>query len=72
MLRIMKVVWQGASMEKFQEKSDQRILNSEGEIFWSSLIQDNLGKSPFAAALNRLAAAGPCPPCFLRNDDYFY
>jgi hypothetical protein len=58
-------------MEKFQEKSGQRILNSGGEIFRPGLIQDNLGKPPFAAGHNRLAAAGPCPPCFLREDDYF-
>jgi len=58
-------------MEKFQEKSGQRIINSEAEIFWSSPIQDYLGKPPFAAGPNPLAAAGPCPPCFLQEDDYF-
>jgi hypothetical protein len=30
----------GASVEKFKDKSDQRILNLEGEIFWSRVIQD--------------------------------
>ena len=60
-------------MEKFREKSGQRIVNSaEEEIFWLSPIQDNLGKPPFAAGHNPLAAAGPCPPCFLREDDYCY
>jgi hypothetical protein len=29
-----------ASIEKFQDKSDQRILNLEGEIFWSRVVQD--------------------------------
>jgi hypothetical protein len=31
----------GASIEKFKEKSCQRILNFDGEIVWSSLIQDS-------------------------------
>jgi hypothetical protein len=36
------VVWQGASIGKFKDKSGQRILNLEGEIVWSSLIQEKL------------------------------
>jgi hypothetical protein len=31
-----------------------------------------LCKPSFAAALNRLAATGPSPPCFLLDDDYCY
>jgi NADH pyrophosphatase NudC (nudix superfamily) len=31
----------GASLEKFKEKSGQKILNLEGGVVWSSLIQDS-------------------------------
>jgi hypothetical protein len=41
------------------------VLDSDGSVIY-------LCQPPFAAALNRLAAAGLSLPCFLRDDDYFY